>query len=1838
MAEFNIPRIRYRWKGYWTTTTAYIEDDIVFYAGSSWACIRPHTAGNFNTDQTYLADPLDSAASSAWTKVTDGYKFRGVWTSSTIYGPGEIAIAGGNLYLCVTGHTSALYFETNITDWDIFVEGNNWRTTWTPGSVYKAGDVVAYNGIVYRCIREHVAGTTAEGIVIGDGDSTNDSTAETWEIVYDNIKFVGTYAVSTRYRVNDLVKYGGSVLRCIEEHTSSSVTGNINNNNFTTEFRGFNFYNNWSNAEYYAIGDVVRNGGYVYVSVVNNFNSEPGETHLYPAGNPSWSLVTKAINLVGDWIAGQQYRAGDLVRRGGQLYVAVSNLLQDGSTVDYLDLSNWEIVIPSIEWKGKWTTDINYELGDISLYYGTSYKCNQSHTSGLNNFPGDNGSGYNYWDVLIAGGSNVGLTALSDLLVYGLSRGNVGDGSTVGTTSISIGNTDELLMVEPNNTINYNIWGSLNRILHVKPDGLDDSSDATRGVNYFKPYKTIQYAVRQASLGAEEVTTTIKIWPGIYEEVLPIIVPVNTAIVGDELRSVTIKPNQPSVERFDDTPAIVVILDQLSSLIDELLTGGQVNKSSTNPEDPVIPTLAGELSSSAVAIEIQTIISNMKSYIRYYTVNIGSPPDLAGSNTAQTSIEYVNALTILENNKDFLAEEAVAFLNELVPSYQYDEDRRREDIKHYIDAWKHDIIYTGNYRSILEARWYSNDIIGSAAEDMFYLRNSTGVRNMTLSGLVGTLAPTVEFELYQRPNGGSFVSLDPGWGPDHEEVWISSRSPYIQNVTNFGTAATGQKIDGNLHNGGNRSITSNDFTQVISDGIGAHVLNGGRGELVSVFSYYGHIGMFAEAGGIIRSLNGNSSYGAYGTVADGNDPAETPFYGYVNNRTEEAQIANAFAGEINDEILIVEFSNAGQEYSNAVYTVVGSGTGASLIQEEYRDNAVFEAQVRNAPGDPGGTEGAGGYILAGNNAQFGDTLTITLATNDEITQAEILGTRIILTSGEGTGQYGYVQAYNEAIRQVTVYRESDNQPGWDHVIPGTPSKDPLTTGTRYLFEPRISFSAPPFTAELITSPTTASWASVAYGETLETYTSVAGTVGSGTTLDVSPSTATWNVTKNGRSYVVTLVNGGAGYEDEQTITIDGSDIGGIDIENDITVTVKSISDDSTNSILTFEYEGIAASGKFVMTPSNGEFSVYSSNGSDWLASPLPSSGNWKAIAAGNNKFVAIKFNSANAILSTDGITWSSTTLPSTSNWNGVAYGLASNNSTGLFLAVSGQNDAGAYSLDGATWSSTTLPNVGDSTQSEWKDVAYGKNIFVAIANSSNAVAVGSYNASTNVWTWTGVVVEVQDSTTEDWSSIAYGNGRFVVVSTSGDVSYSFNGTQWYTTSAGMPQPASTEMYWKQIRYGQGVFFAVCETSAGSTTTFAATSYDGIVWTSRTLATAHRWGVIGFGNPDISLGDSTASNSRPIWIAAPSTTSSDINRIFTGARTLGRAVVSSGNIDEIKLWEPGSGYLSPPTVTFTDPNNTSNAYVNPRLADGVLAQPTFLSGGTAYRTSTTVISVVGNGFADIIPRGRFITLSGLERIPGPGAQFRFGGREDAYTVVVTGIEVTPENGNFRSTFQISPVLTYNDDIRENTEVEIREKYSQIRITGHDFLDIGTGNFEETNYPTLYASGNYTTAPENETVQLNGGRVFYTSTDQSGNFRTGELFAVEQATGIVTISADFFELQGLTELALGGVRLGGTGAVVREFSTDPLFIADSNNVVPTQRAVKSYLATRLNIGGSDLLTSSFIAGTVRVGPNLINSTAELTIDVPVIANFAGSGAGVNGMMLAASLFYRSFRDDV
>jgi hypothetical protein len=1855
MADFKITRIRYRWTGAWVTGTDYIRDDVVNYSGSSWVCMRQHTAGTFRTDQTYLANPNDTSPTPAWVKMTDGQAFRNAWSTATVYAAGDIVIYGGNLWLCVQDHQASALFETDNSNWITYVSGTNFENAWQAATRYGVGDTVRYGGIVYRCIQGHTSASTSNGL---EADQSK------WTVVFSGVEYKGNWVTATRYKANDLVKFSGTVYRCQQGHTSvgdgsADFSGTAK---WAVEFPGFKFAGTWDSTTVYSIGDTVRGGGYLYYARKVNRSSNPINSVYQGGADPDWEILSRSLNFRGDKV-NTQYKTGDVVRRGGKLWLALLDTTADDSTLDYLDDSNWLVLTESINWRNNWAEDQSYSVNDLVLFQGNTYICNVDHESSEENFPGDNGSGFNYWNIYLEAGAETGLKQPGDLLTYNLSRAEVGDGSTFNATNITIGQKDQLLAVDTDDTIIYKNYGNINRVLYVALEGIDDDFDSQRGVSPLKPWRTVKYACEKADDGFSG-TTTVRVAAGVYEEILPIIIPARTVVLGAELRTTTIKAKPAIPALSQDSNFSIDALTRLDQIIENVILGQSLSspKSAGNPLDPVIPTrtvttiitISGGGQETVVTEEniigivagsnlVKDLIDDIQQYINFYINSQGTDVSLVGTNTATTTEGLLDTATILLANKHFLAEEAAAYIALAFPSYEFEPEGCKRDIRRYVEAWAYDITYTGNYKSLLAARYYRNAVLGSESEDMFYCRDTTGVRNCTLNGLQGTLNPPNVNDIFRLPTGGAFVSLDPGWGPNDNRTWITTRSPYIQGVTTIGTGCVGQKIDGLVHNGGNKSIVSNDFTQVISDGIGAWITNNGRAELVSVFTYYAHIGYLAQSGGIIRATNGNCSYGRFGAVSDGFDLTEVPQTAVSYTRAQQAIVADAFAGDFVDEIQILEWTNAGQDYTSATASFVGSGAGAEVIFEDFRDDAVFEVKRLDTSTTVSVQIGGGGYTIVQNNAQAGNLTSITIAANDPNVEANYLGMRILLTSGPGTGQYGYITAYNNVSKVILVSRESDDQPGWDHVTPGKSPASSLDTGTTYRIEPRVIFSAPSYLATEITVPTNATWTDIAYSDTTEVYTNLTAGAGTGTveTEDgLVPIEATFNITKIGRNYTITVVNPGAGYEFGQELVITGDQLGGTTPLNDLTIIVREVSEDSTNSIVTADQQTFgtgedneAASGRFVAISSGGTAAVYSSDGENWTAITMPSSGDWKCIAGGNNRFVAIRTGSNAAASSLDGITWTARTMPASRDWNAVVYG------GGVFVAVAGNQDSGAISTDGITWTSTTLPDIGDSSFNEWVDIAYGKNTFVALSNSGNFAATGVYNSNSNTITWTGRTLDViNDSSAKSWQSVAYGNNRFVAICNTGEVGYSFDGIDWLPAT--MPtQDGSTAHNWKKIRYAQGVFFAVGDSgsrvvAADNTTgptTFAATSYDGIVWTSRELDSEESWSSVGFGNPYISQRDSTIGKRTPMWISV-SAGSNKFNKIQTGARALGRVTAAAGVISEIRLWDTGSGYLESPTVTLIDPNNTSDVSVECRMADSVLTNPSWINRGIGYRSNSTRVTISGNGFADVTPVGKFIVINDLETYPGPGAQLTIQGLPDRYTLVtVTPIGVTDRG--LAALVRISPELRVRDNLQHLTPITIRTKFSQCRITGHDFLDIGTGNFEETNYPELY-SGFYTPAPENEVVEEDGGRVFYTSTDQSGNFRTGELFSVEQATGTVTISADFFDFSGLTELRLGGIRIGGTGAVVREFSTDPLFTEDSNNIVPTQRAIRAYLAGRLSIGGSEIAVSGFTAGTVLVGPDRFNNTAGLRIIVPVRAEFDAVNSGISGSILAQTMFYRSF----
>jgi hypothetical protein len=1890
MGEFTLSRIRFRWTGAWVAEQDYAKDDMIEYDGKVYTCLDKHTSRAYfytdllNEDDTTIPPTPDPY----WKLTIDGRVWKGAWTALTGYNLGNIVKYNGIVYLCTTQHTSSTRLESDITNWAIHSFQDMWKGAWTPQVLYSVGDIVIYGGILYRAIVSHTSATATNGLeanqisweIVAKSDAwrnqwnietkykendivryggityrcvTGHTSADTyaagleddqakWDLLIDNVNYTGAWLpadplalpnpiAGTRYKTRDLVKYGASLWIAQRGHTSTDTFDTALDWNMWLP--GLEFEEaDWDAGTGYQQGDIVRYGGYIYTALRNNINEVPS-TQSNDSTIASWKLLNTGYRLVdgGDWSTGKSYKVGDVVRRGGQVYVATAD---NNSDPNNNTPAEWDLVIPGEYYRKEWLIATNYAIGDVIVFDGVTFRCIQQHISDLNKRP-DNDYDEFYWNILIVGDRGNRLRYKGDIKTYGLTE----DGSSIGAKRVPVGSTGQVVQI---NSSGEPDWSTLNegpKVYYVSTDGVDST---TTGDTLQTPFRTVRYAADYiAADPTNRAPATIFIKAGVYAENLPIKVPKDVAVVGEELRSTVIEP------LIDPTNT------KINPLYDPLL-----------PEDPA---------------------TNPKT---------------------------------LPDPLDF------------------------------------------------------------RATDMFHVNNGTGIRNMTLRGKVGTLGGVNEY-LTRRPTGGSFVSLDPGTGPDDQQVWITNKSCYVQNVTTFGFGCIGLKIDGSLHNGGNRSIVANDFTQICSDGIGVWCTNNGLTELVSVFSYYAHIGYLSENGGKIRATNGNSSYGDYGCVAEGVNVDESPISGVLDNRNQEAKVFSAFVGEQGNEILRMEYEHAGENYTSGTFNILGSGSNAQVVGDETREGGLFNLRLRNAL-DSSGTLGGQGLINIGNNAQGGDAFSITIAQSDDNDLSVYEGCRIIITSGTGVGQYGYITGYTLASKVLTVSNEITDEPGWGHVNDGTPIEVVLTPSTVYRIEPRVTFTPPTTTV--------------------------------GTTITTG--TASWVDSASGADSLVAI---------------------------------------GANRLIT----------------------VW--DGTSWNEQTI--SGSWtpQRLVFADSQYVAIG-NSNQLAISSDAITWNSQAKPS-----GQHIGLAFGNSK--WVAVENSGTGAMYSTDSAlNWTSSTLP-----TSASWVGLAHGGGKFVAIASDTNTVAVAD---DVNLTWTTATIPGFQDSTQPLWSDITYGNGRFVAVSSDREaVAYSFNGTNWYLTE--MPFDAN----FARVKYAQGMFIA-CSAEGGADSRIAI-SDGGFYWTALTLSSAEE-------QTTGSLYDDGK------WYVFGNGSTQNITTIQTGARARGRVVILGSQLDNFKIWEPGSGYgTTPPTLTLTDPNITELPVFDLRVGNGVLANPSFVNRGIGYKSSTTKVTITGDGYAEIFPLGKNIRATNLTRLPrtgsnlvldrivwtsdahitvdtfddiaygnnryvavgpnqstiystnglnwlpsgntlpaisdwnaieygtnnfvcladgsdtgaygtdgitwtsvdvpyanykdiafgsgtfvavgsgvsnasyslddgltwasadlgstgnwssvafgastfiaikdgsdtfvsssngvawtadqlpasagwkriafggnkfvvtgantnvayvstdsgtswsvgtlpstadwdklvfsnnrflaasstsnvlassadgvtwksranyplvvtqalGAGGQFfsalngvntaraNDGTEEEIYKVLtVTNSSASGSPAVYAADITVSPEFTRDTGPDHGLNIEIRENYSQVRLTGHDFLEIGTGNFTETNYPNTNLTN---LAPFQEVNFLGGGRVFYASTDQDGNFRVGELFAVEQATGIVTISADYFDLNGLSELSLGGIQVGGTGVVIREFSTDATFAADSNNVVPTQKAVKAFIERRISGGGSNASTGTIVAGTVALGgPNRIYSVLDGTVNIDTVANITG---GIDGMLLAHSFFCNSF----
>jgi len=654
--------------------------------------------------------------------------------------------------------------------------------------------------------------------------------------------------------------------------------------------------------------------------------------------------------------------------------------------------------------------------------------------------------------------------------------------------------------------------------------------------------------------------------------------------------------------------------------------------------------------------------------------------------------------------------------------------------------------------------------------------------------------------------------------------------------------------------------------------------------------------------------------------------------------------------------------------------------------------------------------------------------------------------------------------------------------------------------------------------------------------------------------------------------------------------------------------------------------------------------------------------NLRSLVYGNNLYIAVGGTSSavavsyypGTVSSLGSTTWSDQSTNITTSGQGysaIAYG------AGVFCAIGGASST----VSTFTAADPTKWYAGASLSNKtWVDIAYGNGRFVALASDGTINytinwqtknwTITPSNAANNTWTVTLNNPLLANGVTT-WSNISYGQGLFIAVATSSQaVATSPDGVNWTYYATGMPSSSN----WTGLAFGnpQNATLGAVPTWVSVSNTsgkIAARIYAGATPSGRVRVVNNQVSEVrmiepgsGFARGNVAS-TSTASGGT-ITVDSIINLSANQPIVFNGtsaggittgtyyfvkgtptANTFQISATAGGTVIALTAATiSGMTYFAGPAISQTDPNKVNTAPLVARIGNGALGNPSFAHRGIANTTATA--SYLGDGYADLYQIGTYVNVSGLYQIPKAGCNVVFNsilGTSRWYKLVnVTNILGIA--GNYTATFQINPGISTLLAPAHNDLITTNLQYSNVRLTGHDFLYIGTGGFSATNYPYVDATR---AVAANQQLFVGGGRVFFTSTDQDGNFNVGNLFGVQQSTGTATLNASAFNLSGLQSLTLGSVSLGVGSATITQFSTDPYFTANSDAVVPTQKAIKAFITAQIGGGQSSLNVNTITSGQIYIAGNTISNTNNTQILVTSKMTFAG---GIDGAPVALAFF--------
>ena len=304
MATLNLGRVRLNFKGDFDSLngTALVFFDAVTFNGSLYV-VTASAGVTVNTNAASGNQPPKSS-STAFTKITEGFKFHSSWDTTKIYYKNDIVLFGNTSYIALAEvSASADNPEVEIANstgkWSPLAQGfGTFVADYAGNTAQAVGDVVLWQGIVYRV-------KTA----ITNSQNPN-TTAASFDIVVPGLDPKGQWSAGTYY-YRQIAEFHGKSY--VVKNTAGTTNQPLNSSNgsVNTDWElltdGFNFtgaYNNSSSDGYYP-GDVVTYNAKLYAvtgrlpSGTNPTQSASNVTLLFTVAENIEDLNNVSVSNIG---------------------------------------------------------------------------------------------------------------------------------------------------------------------------------------------------------------------------------------------------------------------------------------------------------------------------------------------------------------------------------------------------------------------------------------------------------------------------------------------------------------------------------------------------------------------------------------------------------------------------------------------------------------------------------------------------------------------------------------------------------------------------------------------------------------------------------------------------------------------------------------------------------------------------------------------------------------------------------------------------------------------------------------------------------------------------------------------------------------------------------------------------------------------------------------------------------------------------------------------------------------------------------------------------------------------------------------------------------------------------------------------------------------------------------------------------------------------------------------------------------------------------------------------------------------------------------------------------